>query len=98
MLPEGFNWAPRWQYDPHRSALMLQGVQVASLLDKVTGGWFARLWVHHPITAPLVTRECSSLEAGRAGVEAWACRHEARLREEVGLVVAGRPVHRGAGA
>lgn len=97
MLPSGFQWAPRWQYDTQRTALTLDGVQVAMLLDKVTGGWYARLWVHWPITAPVVTRPCSSLEAGRAGIEAWACRHEARLRQEVGRHIAVRPVVRGVG-
>jgi hypothetical protein len=95
MLPDGFQWQPRWQYDRHRSALVLERVQVAMLLEKVTGGWFARLWAHRPITAPVVTRECTSLEAGRAGVEAWARRHEATIREEVRRTV--WPVHRGAG-
>lgn len=83
MLPDGFHWANRYQYDTQRTALVLKGQQVAMLLEKVGGGWFARLWAHWPIEAPLVTRPCSSLEAGRAGIETWASRHEARLRAEV---------------
>lgn len=97
MLPEGFQWQPRWQYDTQLTALTLDGVQVAALLDRVDGSWFARLWAHHGIEAPLVTRPCTSFEAGRAGIEAWACRHEARLREEVARHIAGRPVVRGVG-
>jgi hypothetical protein len=83
MLPEGFHWAKRFQYDTHESALCLGDEQVAMLLERVDGSWFARLWAHWPITAPLVTRPCSSFEAGRAGVEAWARRHEGRIRREV---------------
>ena len=82
MLPDGFHWAPRWQYDTDRTALTLVGVQVAMLLERVNGGWFVRLDCHHPITAPMVTLPCTTLETRRAGCEAWARRHEARLRAE----------------
>lgn len=84
MLPEGFHWAKRHQYDTQDTALVLDGTQVAMLLQRLDGSWFARLEAHQPITEPLVTRPCTSLEAGRAAIEAWACRHEARLRDEVG--------------
>lgn len=84
MLPEGFSWQARYQYDTQQTALVYRGKQVAMLLDRVDGGWFSRLWCHWPIDAPLVTRQCSSFEAGRAGIEAWACRHEERIRAEAG--------------
>ncbi|NLA66823.1 MAG: hypothetical protein GX856_00990 [Gammaproteobacteria bacterium] len=83
MLPEGFSWANRHQYDTRQTALVLDGRQVAMLLERIDGTWFARLECHWPITAPLVTRRCRSLDAGRAGIEAWAVRHQARLRAEV---------------
>lgn len=83
MLPEGFEWRNRYQYDTQCTALYLGGKQVAMMLERVDGTWFARLEGHWPITAPTVTRDCRSLESGKAGIEAWAVRHEARLREEV---------------
>lgn len=83
MLPEGFRWIPRHQYDTQETALALGGTQVAFLLERNGGGWFARLDAQRGMAGPLVLRDCTSYEAGRAGIEAWACRHERRLREEV---------------
>ncbi|HEY4529399.1 MAG TPA: hypothetical protein VIG97_03570 [Luteimonas sp.] len=83
MLPDGFQWAKRHQYDTQETALVYRRKQVAVLLERLDGSWMARLECHWPITEPLVTRACSSLEAGRAGVEEWARRHAARLRAEV---------------
>lgn len=90
MLPDGFEWVPRYQYAREEIALALDGEHVASLLHRLDGSWYARLEIQRPIDAPLVTRSCTSFEAGKAGCEAWACRHEARLRAEVAAVLAGR--------
>jgi len=82
MLP-GFQWVPRHQHASDEIALTLDGTQVAMLLGRVDGGWTARLECHWPIEAPLVMRRCTSFEAGKAGVEAWAARHVDRLRGEL---------------
>ncbi len=82
MLPEGFEWKDRYQYAEGELALVYGGKQVAMLMRKAGGDWFARLWTHWPVTAPLVVRDCSSFEAGKAGIEAWAERHQDRIRAE----------------
>ncbi|MCD0280443.1 hypothetical protein JWH04_16155 [Xanthomonas melonis] len=97
MLPEGFQWIPRYQYADADTAVALDGEHVASLIERVDGGWFARLELQKPFEHPLVTRRCTSLEAGRAGIEMWVCRHEQRLRAEVAAIEAARPRHCGAG-
>lgn len=83
MLPDGFDWVPRWQHADGELALKLDGKTVAMLLRRANGDWFARLECHWPITEPLVLRDCSNFEAGKAGVEAWAARHVERLRAEI---------------
>jgi hypothetical protein len=84
MLPQDFTWQERWQYANGELALLLHGKQVALLLRKANGvDWYALLDCQQPMRCPALTRPCSSLEAGKAGVEAWAARHEARLRAEV---------------
>jgi hypothetical protein len=58
----------------------LGGTEVARLIDRLGGSWFAildRQGEHER------KRDCTSYEAGRRGVELWAARHEARLRAEV---------------
>ena len=81
MLPAGFQWVKAHQYEVGPpTSLMLDGVGMARMLQRVDGSWFARLDCHKPITAPLRTRDCASFESGVAGCEAWACRHEERLR------------------
>lgn len=84
MLPEGFAWLPRWQYDRGDNAVFLDGVCVC-FLDTTADGqtWWVRLWAHRGMGHPLITRTCTSYEAGRAGCEAWVCRHESLLRQEV---------------
>ncbi|TAA22029.1 hypothetical protein EA658_00005 [Pseudoxanthomonas winnipegensis] len=97
-LPEGFHWTRRWQYSKCHDALALYGEHVAVLLDKVGGGWFARLECQRPgVEAPLVTRPCSSYESGKKGCELWAERHQVRLRSEVRELIRNRPVHVGGG-
>src|SRR5688500_10864641 len=82
LLPAGFQWIPRWQYADGDLALALGGEQVAMLMRRADGGWVARLEAQWPLSAPLVMRQCSSFEAGKSGIEAWAIRHEARIRDE----------------
>ena len=91
MLSDGFQWIDRWQYAHGELALILDGAHVAHLVQRINGEWIARLDVHKPITARLVTRACTDRDTGKAGIEAWACRHEARLRVEV---AAGTPPRR----
>lgn len=93
MLPDGFKWARRWQYDREAGGLFLCGVLVAYVDARVDGGWFARLDCQQPIDAPLTLRRCQSLASGRRGCEIWATRHQERLRREVADVLARRPRH-----
>ncbi|WDS36251.1 hypothetical protein [Pseudoxanthomonas sp.] len=90
-LPKGFRWEYRWQYSKVEDGLFLDSQVVAMLLDKVGGGWFARLDCQKGIDDPLVTRPCASFDSGKAGCEAWVIRHEARLRAEVAEKIASRP-------
>lgn len=68
-------WQPRYQYDTHDTALMVDGDIVAMMLQRVDGTWFARLDCRQPIDAPLVLRDCTDLETGKRGCEEWARRH-----------------------
>ncbi|MBP7157670.1 MAG: hypothetical protein KBI02_01345 [Thermomonas sp.] len=72
MLPQGFHWAPRWQYEDGANAVFCGSMIVAYLDQRIDGGWFARMDNR--------MRPCSSYEAGRAGCEAWVARHQERLR------------------
>ena len=76
-------WRPRWQYDVADTALTLHGEQLVSLHDRVDGGWFARLHGDGGFDAPIVTRPCTSFDAGRHGAELWVLRHELELRAMV---------------
>lgn len=90
-LPDGFYWIKAHQYEKGSpTALALGDVQVARLLDRLDGTWFVRLYCHHGINGPLVTRDCTSFEHGIRGIEAWAKRHEATLRQEVAEVAGKR--------
>lgn len=96
-LPEGFRWAPRCHLSKVDDALFIEGEQVACLIDKVGGGWFALLQPPgRTIHEPGITRHCSSFEAGRRGCELWALKHEAGLRARIAEKVANRPRHKGA--
>lgn len=88
-IEPSLEWRPRHQHDRHRSALYLDGHLVATLSEKVTGGWFARLDVQQGIDV-YRTRPCSSLEQGRRGCEAWALRHVDRLRAEIAASIKKR--------
>lgn len=94
MLPDGFKWAPRWQYDEGDNAIYLDGELIAFMDQRVDGRWRARLDVHKSLDHPLVLRQCTSRESGRAGCEIWVMRHEARLREEAAVARASRPCNR----
>ncbi len=72
MLPEGFHWAARWQYEAGANAVFCASMIVAYLDQRIDGGWFARMDNR--------TRPCSSFAAGRAGCEAWVTRHQEQLR------------------
>lgn len=86
MLPEEFTWEPRHQYAKGELALRLGAMTVAQLMRKVTGEWFAELSPYSEMFSPLVFRDCVSRESGIAGIEAWACRHEAHLREQAAML------------
>lgn len=91
-LDPRLRWGPRWQYDPGRSALFLEGEVIASLHQKIdTGAWFARL---HPSLVPMAPdlyRDCRGEDMGRRGCEAWAMRHLDHLLGEVAAAKARRP-------
>jgi hypothetical protein len=78
-----FTWGPRTAFCKGPTALMLHGEVLVSMIDKVDGGWFAILHRADGIDKPLLTRHCSSFEAGRMGAELWVLRHEEALREKV---------------
>ena len=84
-MPDGFYWAPRCHLDTLPTGLFLHGEIVAQMLDRVDGTWLARLHMDDEITAPLITRRCSSFEAGRKGCEMWALRHQLLLQKNVAL-------------
>lgn len=94
MLPDGFHWAPRCHLDKAPNAVFLGDQIVAYVESKEGGGWFVRLEVQKPFEAPIVTRPARSWDTGRAGIETWVCRHEDRLRREVGVRMAARPSNR----
>ena len=83
MLPDRLEWAPRWQYAEGELALKLDSKTIAMLLRRANGKWFARLECHWPIGEPLVIRDCSSFDAGKAGCEEWARRNVDRLSAEI---------------
>ena len=97
-LPEGFRWAPRCHLSKVDDGLFIDGEQIACLIDKVGGGWFAVLRPPgRTIHDPAIIRHCSSFEAGKRGCELWAIKHETRLRAAVAVAIANRPRHNGAG-
>lgn len=84
MLHEGFEWKDRYQYARGELALVHGGKHVAMLLmRRADGGWLARPWCHWPIEAPIVSRQCSSFETEKSGIEKWAERHQVRTNAEV---------------
>jgi len=84
-MPDDFHWAPRCHLDSLPTGLFLHGEQVACLQQRLDGSWLARLHLRTGLDAPLVTRSCTSFDAGRRGCETWALRHEAALRARVAV-------------
>lgn len=78
-----FNWQTM-AIEPQRRLVSYQlGItEVARLMERVGGGWYVRLDMHIAGDR-LVLRNCRSYETGKAGVELWAARHEARIRAEI---------------
>ena len=92
MLPPGFEWIPRYSYaPPGEVALVVDGLWVAQLLKRLDGEWLVELSFGGDMDAPRKTRRCSSHAAGMAGAEAWALRHEVRLRALAAARVKPRP-------
>ena len=77
-LPTGFHWRSIYGISGSvdRNALAYDEHEVGRMSAKVGGGWLALL--RYP-DGREVHRPCSSYEAGKAGIVAWAKRHEAAL-------------------
>jgi hypothetical protein len=80
MLPDGFRWSSLCGVTgPGRDDALYCGIhQVARMDERVDGGWNARLFYPNGQES---FRRCTSRDAGRAGCEAWAARHEQELRD-----------------
>ena len=90
-LPQGFQWQPRGQYAGDELALVANGRWVAQLMRKADGAqWYALMKVGPGLSDDLF-RDCASRDSGVAGIEAWACRHEAALRENRHLYPQAEP-------
>jgi hypothetical protein len=83
MLPDDFQWKPRWQHAKDELALVLDGRTVAMLMRTADSKWVARLDCQQPDDAPIHMRKCATFETGKGGIEAWAAKHQARLRAEL---------------
>lgn len=91
MLPADFQWIPRGQYAGDELALTVNGRWVAQLMKKTNGrDWYALMKVGPGLSDDLF-RDCASRESGIAGIEAWACRHEAALRQNRHLYAPAEP-------
>jgi hypothetical protein len=72
----------QWSRQPP-DTLCLDGTEIARLSQNVvTLAWSVILDQHLDYTQR-VRRPCTSYEAGRAGAELWARRHEERIRREI---------------
>lgn len=60
-------------------ALDLGGYEVARMVERLDGTWFALL--RYP-GRKAVIRDCTSYAKGKAGCEAWARRHRAELEAD----------------
>lgn len=87
-LADDFVWQRRSQYEQPDTALTLHNVVVVQMLDRIDGGWVARLHLEDGIEAPLILRQCTDFNSGRHGAERWVLRHEAELRANVARKVA----------
>lgn len=77
--------------DGPQTSYRLDGVEVARLTRRIDqeGAWIALL-KQHRVSEPRITRQCSSFEAGKRGVEIWAVRHRDRLQADVDKINALR--------
>ncbi len=87
-LADDFIWVRRSQYEKPDTALTLYNVVLVQMLDRIDGGWVARLHMGDGMDAPLILRQCTDFNSGRHGAERWVLRHEAELRAIVGKKVA----------
>jgi hypothetical protein len=82
---DDLNWrnSIQWSTQP-LDMLCLGTTEIARLSQNVvTLAWDAILDQHLDYEKR-TRRPCSSYEAGRAGAEQWAMRHEERIRREIG--------------
>lgn len=82
--------------EPH--ALYVARYEAARIVERLNGTWFAML--RYP-GQEAVNRPCTSYDAGRAGIEAWARRHYDALEataERRGLEWLARQTWRGTAA
>ena len=82
--PDDFQWQKAIQWFPGaEDSFRLKGTEIARMSQRVDDhSWFVTLDRHLGWDAEKQVK-CTSYERGRAGVEAWARRHEARLKCEV---------------
>lgn len=72
----------QWSKEPP-DTLSLDGMEIARLCQRVNDlTWFVILDQHLDYERRH-RRNCTSYEAGKAGAEMWAKRHEARIRREI---------------
>lgn len=78
-----FNWKTM-AIEPRQRLVSYQlGIrELARLMDRPDGTWYVRLDMHLG-GDKLLLRDCRSYETGKAGIELWAARHEARIRAEI---------------
>ena len=73
-------------------ALHCDGYEVARLIERINGGWFAVL--RYP-DGRTVRRNCASFSTGKTGCDRWALRHldelQARSRRKQLELIAGQP-------
>ena len=76
------DWRPL-PYGTNPVVLYVGGSEVARMCERIDGTWYAVLNQHLHYTDPSRRMvDCSSFEAGKAGIETWAARHMARLEAE----------------
>lgn len=86
MLPDGFQWVPRYQYAQGELALRIGRLTSAQRTQRLDSVWFAQLSPNPDLMARHRVRSASSFEAGKAGIEVWAWRHEAALRAQAASI------------
>lgn len=94
--PDDFLRLYKWQWEDRprdpRTLFNCRGITVARLYQHPDSGqWRATLDVHREPDAQR-TRVCTSYDDGRAGVEQWAARHNARLLDDAMGMLLGAAV------